>query len=344
MGDIQYGHPLRITELKAVDDAFEVAGYVSTYGNMDHGGDVVLHGAFEQTLSNKAPVRFLFGHDTHQVLGKPIELRSDNTGLFGRFKISQTQLGRDVHTLLKDGALDSFSIGYIPTDVEFDESGARLLKGIDLLECSVVSMPMNTRATVTAVKADDVEDKATWSTSYINDLPDSAFAAIESGGKKDAEGKTVPRSLRHYPHHDKSGKVDEPHLNAALSRVGDSSNYQGGKAHLQKHKGGDSKVEDLLPLDDDCSFEDLLGQVAHHIRFAAEAAEALQARRAEDGRKLSSAHIDAITSLLNKAEADFERMEEIANPPPPDDGMKLRLDLARRLESKRARALLETKT
>jgi len=37
-----------------------------------------------------------------------------------------------------------------------------------------------------------------------NDLPDSAFAYIEPGGEKDADGKTTPRSLRHYPVQDKA--------------------------------------------------------------------------------------------------------------------------------------------
>jgi len=32
---------------------------------------------------------------------------------------------------------------------------------------------------------------AEWTTKYINDLPDSAFAFIALGGKKDSEGKTV---------------------------------------------------------------------------------------------------------------------------------------------------------
>ena len=40
--------------------------------------------------------------------------------------------------------------------------------------------------------------KAEKSTKSINDLPDSDFAYIEPGGKKDGEGKTVPRSLRHF--------------------------------------------------------------------------------------------------------------------------------------------------
>ena len=38
----------------------------------------------------------------------------------------------------------------------------------------------------------------------ISDLPDSAFAYIEAGGKKDDSGKTTPRSLRHFPVHDKA--------------------------------------------------------------------------------------------------------------------------------------------
>lgn len=46
-----------------------------------------------------------------------------------------------------------------------------------------------------------------------NNLPDSAFAYIEPGGKKDATGKTTPRGLRHFPVH------DEAHARNALSRA-----------------------------------------------------------------------------------------------------------------------------
>jgi len=60
---------------------------------------------------------------------------------------------------------------------------------------------------------------AVWTTKYINDLPDSAFAYIMPGGKKDSEGKTVPRSLRKLPYKDKNGKIDLKHLRNALSRA-----------------------------------------------------------------------------------------------------------------------------
>lgn len=61
--------------------------------------------------------------------------------------------------------------------------------------------------------------KAVWSTAYINTLPDSAFLYVESGGKKDDEGKTVPRTLRHFPYKDATGKIDLPHLRNAIARI-----------------------------------------------------------------------------------------------------------------------------
>jgi len=58
-----------------------------------------------------------------------------------------------------------------------------------------------------------------WTTKYVNDLPDSSFAYIMPGGKKDAEGKTVPRALRKLPYKDANGKVDLPHLRNAIARA-----------------------------------------------------------------------------------------------------------------------------
>src|SRR5262245_34466214 len=152
---IVYGSPQRIAEVKAADDGWEVAGYASTW-DRDLGDDVVHPGAFRQSLESGAKVRFLFAHDAAQVLGRPLELREDEKGLFGRFRISKTRLGQDVHQLLHDGALDSFSIGFIARDFDRDEkAGVRNLKAVDLLECSLVALPMNPAAGVTGFKAAD---------------------------------------------------------------------------------------------------------------------------------------------------------------------------------------------
>jgi hypothetical protein len=63
-------------------------------------------------------------------------------------------------------------------------------------------------------------NEAVWSTKFVNDLPDSSFAAIMPGGEKDEGGKTTPRGLRKLPYKDATGKVDLPHLRNALARIG----------------------------------------------------------------------------------------------------------------------------
>ena len=56
-------------------------------------------------------------------------------------------------------------------------------------------------------------EKAKLSRATINNLPDSSFAYIEAGGKKDKDGNTAPRSLRHFP------IQDAAHVRNALSRA-----------------------------------------------------------------------------------------------------------------------------
>lgn len=72
------------------------------------------------------------------------------------------------------------------------------------------------------VRADDPLHeltKAQWSRGYVNDLPDSAFLYIEPGSEKDDGGRTVPRSLRHFPVRNHRGEPDVPHLRNALARI-----------------------------------------------------------------------------------------------------------------------------
>lgn len=61
--------------------------------------------------------------------------------------------------------------------------------------------------------------EAEWSTAMINRLPDSAFLYVAPGGRKDNDGKTVPRSLRYFPVRDGAGKPDRAHVTNALARA-----------------------------------------------------------------------------------------------------------------------------
>jgi len=150
---METSQPLPILEVKtAAGGERIVEGYVSTFDAVDLGGDVVLPGAFDASLAGGRRVPFLRGHDHNAVLGTTLSLRADHYGLHGRFKLSRTPLGDETYQLLKDGALDSFSIGYLPDVSERRTDGVRELKQLTLLEASVVTLAMNPAAMVTAVK------------------------------------------------------------------------------------------------------------------------------------------------------------------------------------------------
>jgi hypothetical protein len=77
---------------------------------------------------------------------------------------------------------------------------------------------------------------AKMSSKQKNDLPDSDFAYIQPGGKKDSEGKTVPRSLRHLPINDAA------HVRNALARLDQTDiSAEAKKAALKKIKAAAKK-------------------------------------------------------------------------------------------------------
>lgn len=101
-----------------------------------------------------------------------------------------------------------------------------------------MGVPIHNAATRTRETPVDANDaplaRAVWTTAEQNDLPDASFAVIEEGGKKDASGKTTPRSLRHLPYKDANGKIDLPHLRNALARLPQAKLSPALKAKAQK--------------------------------------------------------------------------------------------------------------
>lgn len=133
----------------------EFSGYASVFGNMDDGGDIMEPGAFARTIKeNFDRIKILSQHDQYELpIGKPLELREDAKGLFIHGKISDTQKGRDIQTLLKDGVLNELSIGFDVIAFEFDSEGIRHLKEVRLWEVSIVTWAMNSQATIDDVKS-----------------------------------------------------------------------------------------------------------------------------------------------------------------------------------------------
>ena len=143
--------------VESVDEnSGEFSGYAAIFGNVDDGGDVIERGAFSRTIKEDFDrIKILSQHnDCELPIGKPLELREDDKGLFIRGNISDTQKGRDIQTLLKDGVLNELSIGYDAITFDFDsEKGIRHLKEIRLWEVSIVTWAMNDQAKIDEVKS-----------------------------------------------------------------------------------------------------------------------------------------------------------------------------------------------
>ena len=143
-------------DLESVTEDGEFTGHAAVFGNVDSGGDVIERGAFTKTIREDFDrIKILSQHDDCDLpIGRPLELREDDKGLFIRGRISNTQKGRDIRTLMKDGVLNELSIGYDAIDFEYDgETRIRHLKEVKLWEISVVTWAMNELAQIDEVKS-----------------------------------------------------------------------------------------------------------------------------------------------------------------------------------------------
>lgn len=144
-------------ELESADESTgEFSGYAAVFGNRDSGNDIIEKGAFAKTIvEDFHRIKILALHnDCWLPVGKPIELREDDRGLFIRGKISDTSMGRDIRTLLKDGVLNELSIGYDAIEFDYDsKQDTRHLKEIKLWEVSIVTWAMNNQAKIEEVKS-----------------------------------------------------------------------------------------------------------------------------------------------------------------------------------------------
>jgi HK97 family phage prohead protease len=146
-------------ELKATGDAGTFTGYGSVFNITDKGGDIVAPGAFAETLAaaknaGRLPA-LLWQHRQAEPIGVYTSMEEDNIGLKVEGKLAlKTARGAEAYELMKMGAISGLSIGYRVRDDSWDRvTGVRTIKKADLVELSLVTIPMNDAARVSAVKA-----------------------------------------------------------------------------------------------------------------------------------------------------------------------------------------------
>src|SRR6266508_2047366 len=117
--------------------------------------------AFTKSLQRRpaGKVKMLRQHDPEEPIGIWLNLAEDKKGLRAKGKlILDTVKGRETHALMRAGALDRLSIGFRTIKDRFDRAkGIRYLEEVDVPEISIVTFPLNPRATVATVKSHDTE-------------------------------------------------------------------------------------------------------------------------------------------------------------------------------------------
>lgn len=149
-----------IKELPSVDepiDSIYIEGYASTT-DIDRQGDVVPTSVWEKGLENylKNPI-ILAQHDYDDPIGRMVEHKVDSKGLWIKARISAAA---EVFSLVKDKVLTAFSIGFRILDAEYNSvADVFVIKDLELVEISVVSVPANQNTLFSLAKAfDNAED------------------------------------------------------------------------------------------------------------------------------------------------------------------------------------------
>lgn len=159
---------LKNTQIRAKEDG-HVEGHAAVFnqeyvlyeGSNYRVVETVKPGAFTRALKEKHDVRCLFNHDPNQLLGRTasgtMKLKQDDDGLYFDCTVPDTQLGRDVLTLVKRGDVSGASFAFNVTAQTWREEkkdgvtiSTREIEDVDLFDASPVTYPAYTGTDVSA--------------------------------------------------------------------------------------------------------------------------------------------------------------------------------------------------
>ncbi len=156
-------HIVKPLEIKALSEDGSFEGYGSVFDVVDSYRDVVMPGAFSQTLEEHeekgSMPALLWQHRSDEPIGVWTSMEEDETGLkmCGQLAIdTNVPKADEAYALLSMGAIKGLSIGYsmYPGGARWNDDDRVLeLNNIKLWETSIVTFPANPEANVTDVRS-----------------------------------------------------------------------------------------------------------------------------------------------------------------------------------------------
>lgn len=151
---------LRFTAPQEQGQPYKFEGYAVTWANVNSHGERFEKGAFADLIASGKKVHMYYNHaymdwltgNSAKRIGKWVELVEDDTGLLVKGELTPNMSqSNDVAAMLAHGTVDGLSIAFYepnPIDVYQDNTGARVIKRVDLYEISVVDEPSDQTARI----------------------------------------------------------------------------------------------------------------------------------------------------------------------------------------------------
>lgn len=134
------------------DDAGLISGVAWKFGEPDRIGDMIEPGAFKGA---KLPLPMLFGHDFNDPVGSwdSVTERADGLYISGKLLVNDVARAKEVFALVKAGAVPGLSVTIVVKQSKARPDGGRTITKLELLEVSLVTIPMHPGAKVTSAKS-----------------------------------------------------------------------------------------------------------------------------------------------------------------------------------------------
>ena len=286
-----------IKEVPSPDTAMPsifIEGYAST-NDIDRAGDVVPTAVWEKGIENYLKNPIILAHHEHDdPIGRMVEHRIDSKGLWIKARISAA--AEEVYNLIKDKVLTAFSIGFKIIDAEYNAAAeVFLIKELELVEISVVSIPCNQNTLFELSKAfDTAEDYKAFKEQFAKKEKSAEELEIpaKAKGNLSKEWNMNPEELQKMLA-DAAAQAAEAATKALDQRVAKEKADKEAKEKADAELAAKIKgmVEPLISTKDNT--QDLLKEVEKRIEEKngdlTKALEGLRAEIAEKARELNAA-------------------------------------------------------
>ena len=276
-------------------DSIYIEGYASTT-EIDRSGDVIPSAVWEAGLKNylKNPI-ILSQHDYDDPVGRMVEHKIDSKGLWVKARISAAA---EIFNLVKDGVLTAFSVGFRIMDAEYNAvAEVFMIKELELVEISIVSVPCNQNTVFSLAKAfDNAEDYSKFKEQFA---PNGTSA-------KGLESTTEAMSITQ-----KEWNMNPEELKQMLADAANSAAEQATKSLLaaQAAQTAQAALELKSAADLDAKIKSAVAASIQTVDTGAERLLAEVTKRFEDQNTESKSALAGLESAISEKRAELAAIQ-----------------------------------